>query len=165
MSLMPSDEYEQLVAGIISGICMGAGDLKWLSFGSGRTNRISGKSGYDHQIDVSLHVDRRLFMVECKRWSEPIGVQEILVLAARAIDIAARLEGLIVSSVIVSTKPATAGAQKLASHFGVALEVAKSAAEFGLRIGRNVAVGVADRASFSDSCEATIIPNGVEAPP
>lgn len=54
---------------------------------------------------------------------------------------------------------------KLASHFYVALEVTRSAVEFGLRIGRHVTVEVADRATFSDSCEATIIRNGVEVPP
>lgn len=165
MSPMSSDEYEQLVASIVGGICKGAGDLNALSLGSGRSNRITGASGYDHQIDVSLQDDKRLFIVECKCWSDPIGVQEILVLAARAIDIAALLKGSIVSKIIVSTQPATAGAQKLAGHFGVALEVARSSADFGLRIGRHVAVGVVDRATFSDRCEATVIRNGVEVPP
>lgn len=161
---MSSDQYEQLVAEIIVGICADSRGLKSLCLGSGRTNRISGKSGYDHQIDVSLHDDKRLFIVECKCWSDPIGVEEVLVLAARAVDIAAHMEGRNVFSIIVSTKPASAGAQKLASHFGVSLEVAKSASEFGLRIGRHVAIGVADSATASDYVEATVIRNGVEVP-
>lgn len=45
---------------------------------------------------------------------------------------------------MVSTIGATAGARKLASHFGVELHVAKSASEFGIKIGQRVRLGVYD---------------------
>lgn len=57
---MTPTEYEQLVEEIANGIIKSASDLQNLVVASGRKNRIIGASGYSHQIDVSLHEQRRL---------------------------------------------------------------------------------------------------------
>jgi hypothetical protein len=83
-------EYEKLVEEIAKGIIKSAPNLEHLVIGSGRKNKITGASGYSHQIDLSLHESGRLFLIECKRWARNIGVAEVLVLAGRRNDIAER---------------------------------------------------------------------------
>ena len=162
---MTPGQYEQLLAEIADGICRAAPDLQSLVLGSGRNNKIEGASGYGHQIDVSLQDPARLFIIECKYWTDRIGVQEVLVLCARTIDIAGRLKGCSITPILVSVKGASAGAVKLARHFGVTIEIAVSASEFGLRIGKFVTQAVTDRVVMSDHCEATVLRNNVEVPP
>jgi hypothetical protein len=154
-------EYEQLVAEIADGICQSASELQDLVIGSGHTNQIVGASGYPHQIDVSLQERGRLFIIECKRWKSRIGVAEVLVLAARASDIQSRFQEGSVTAVLVSMRGASAGAEQLARHFGVAVEIATSASEFGLRIGRFVHQAVADGLQMSDHCETSVMRKGV----
>lgn len=158
---MKPAEYEQLVADIANGIFTTAPELQGLVLGLGRSNQLLGASGYRHQIDVSLQEEKRVFLIECKHWNDRVGVAEVLVLAGRASDIQTQTPNCTVTAVLVSVKGASRGAQKLAQHFGIALEIAKSASEFGLRIGKFVHQAVSDGLGVSDHCEATIIRNGV----
>lgn len=159
---MKPAEYEQLVADIANDICRTAPELQGLVLGRGRNNKLLGASGYRHQIDVSLQEEKQVFLIECKHWNARVGVAEVLVMAGRARDIQAHTPNCTVTAVLVSVKGASRGAHKLAQHFGVEIEIAKSASEFGLRIGRFVHQAVSDDLSVSDHWEVTIIRNGVD---
>lgn len=162
MQKMHSHEYEKLVSSIVRDICNRTKDLQSLDIGSGRKNKISGASGYRHQIDISMQDSNRLFIVECKCWRRPIGVQEVLVLATRCIDISENVKEKTIHKIIVSNKPATAGANKLAEHFGVQLEIANSVSEFGLRIGKHVTSFVTEVAVVQDECIGKVVKSGAE---
>lgn len=153
---MTPSEYEQLVADIVAGICAGAPELDGFHVSSGRKNRLSGASGYKHQIDVSLIGQENVYLIECKRWETKIGVQEIMVLAARATDIARAQQDTTVHPILASKIGGTRGAITLAAYFGIQLEVVRSAGAFGFRIGKNVRAGVAEHLVFGDRVTATI---------
>ena len=155
---MTPDEYENVVAGIVSGICQSAPELGGLRLGSGRANRLPGASGYKHQIDVSLSGSENIYLVECKRWEHKIGVDEVMVLAARATDIIQANSGVTFQAILASTVGATRGAKTLANYFQIQLEIVRSAHEFGMRIGKNVRVGIAETLRLGDSLACTVIP-------
>lgn len=157
---MTPDEYENVVAAIVGGICHEASDLNDLALGFGRTNRLLGASGYKHQIDVSVSGSRNIYAIECKRWEAKIGVDEVMVLAARGSDILQANVGVAVHPILATRVGATRGAKVLAKHFGVSLEIVQSAQEFGLRIGRHVSVGVAASLSVSDEPFGVVTRNG-----
>jgi len=154
-------EYEKLVEEIAKGIIKSAPNLEHLVIGSGRKNKITGASGYSHQIDLSLHESGRLFLIECKRWARNIGVAEVLVLAGRRNDIAERFSSESVVPIMVSMRKASSGARKLAGHFGISLEIAISASKFGLRIGRYIHHGVQESMGISDDAGIEVTRKGV----
>ncbi|MGB6068460.1 MAG: hypothetical protein WBG50_26935 [Desulfomonilaceae bacterium] len=158
---MTPNEYESVVAKIAEGIRTSATDLGDLVIGLGRNNRIVGASAYRHQIDVSLSGNNRIFIIECKMWGRRAGVQEILVLASRSQDIRDQHPGTSVTAILVSTQGASRGASKIAQHFGIAIEITKSPANFGLRIGQSIHQGISIGVASSLSVEETVVRNGV----
>lgn len=154
---MTPSEYERVVADIVQGICAAAPELKGLTLGFGRNNRHAGASGYRHQIDVSLTGERHIYLIECKRWEAKIGVEEVMVLAARGTDIAQAHDNVTLHAVLASKVGATRGAITLAQHFRIQLETVRSAQEFGFRIGKNARVGVVDRLVITDYACAHIV--------
>jgi hypothetical protein len=64
-----------------------------LKTGYGHLNKIPGKSGFEHQIDVSIEYisqdgTHRLKLIECKNFSEyKIGLDTALTFFARMVDI------------------------------------------------------------------------------
>jgi hypothetical protein len=154
--LMTPVEYESVVSDIVAGICIGVPDLAGMKLGFGRANRLSGASGYKHQIDVSLSGPKEIYLIECKRWKSKIGVAEVMILAARGTDIAQSNDGIIVQAVLASTVGATKGAIKLAKYFRIQLEIVQSAQVFGLRIGKHISVGVADSFPIGDHVSVTV---------
>lgn len=153
---MTPAEYEVLLADIAQGIQQRQLDLSPLRLGSGRSNRVMGASGYKHQIDVSLQDLNRLFIIECKRWDKRIGVAELLILASRTTDIQKQHSSYTVTPILATTKGATFGACKLADHFNVAIEIVKSAHEFGLRLGSFIHQGVAEGMGLNDEVKCAI---------
>jgi hypothetical protein len=77
------------------------------------------RSGYDHQVDLSLEVDlagtRLLVIVECKALTRPVSVDDALEFASRIDDIGAH------KGIMVSSSGFTAGAVTLAESRGIAL--------------------------------------------
>lgn len=87
-----------------------------------RNRRYRGKaSGHEHQIDVSFEIDvadtNVLVLVECKRYSHPVGVDDVLEFASRLSDIGAH------KGILISTAKFQPGAIKVASARGIALIV------------------------------------------
>lgn len=149
---MSPEEYETLVSTIANNIQQCHSILFSLKLGAGRKNLIAGASGYKHQIDVSLQDAKRFFIIECKKWVKPIGVNEVLVLTARAADVQKLYPSLAITPILVSTKNITSGAQQLADYFRVAVEIVKSADEFGFRIDKIIHQGISEGMRFGDEC-------------
>ena len=82
---MTPAEYEDLVGEIAGKLARRLGDEAEVQ--KGRDNRIEGASGFAHQIDVSVQVGGGLHLMECKLWRKKVGVEPVLVLAARVTDI------------------------------------------------------------------------------
>lgn len=167
MSMQPTaslspDDFEQVVSGIVAGIRLSGSASHGYALGSGRSNRIEGASGYAHQIDVSLSAPSRVFLLECKRYNCRVGVEAVLVLAARASDILEKHQReerqCVVVPILVTTKGATRHALKLATHFGVRVEVVVSAAHYGLKLGHIAAVGLLSALHMTDRVEAEVAP-------
>jgi hypothetical protein len=115
-----STKYERLVKDLLEAKlmkdCPGS-DLKVY-----HNKKYTGKSGHEHQIDVSAELKvagvRILILVECKFYSHPVGIDDILEFAARIDDIAAH------KGVLVTTIGFQDGAEKIAKSKGIALIIA-----------------------------------------
>ena len=153
---MSPDEYEQLVSEIVNEICTHAPPLAGVSAKYGKANKIPGRSGYKHQIDVSLSTNKDLYLLECKRWKDAVGVAEVMVLAARMNDVADANREIRVHSILASTKRASRGARALAAHFGVQLEIVESPLQFGMQVGKFISVGLHISAVASDSIDVEV---------
>lgn len=113
-----SEKYERLVKHILES--KASDSLKNFEvFGS---RHYTGKSGHDHQIDVSVVFSlagvRVIVLVECKCYSRRVQVNDVLEFATRLEDIGGH------KGIIVSTVGFQEGAKKLAKSKGIALVVA-----------------------------------------
>ena len=153
---MSPDEYERITSAIVAGICEQAPALSAYHPTVGKKSKALGKSGYRHQIDVCLRTDSAIYLIECKRWKDSIGIEEVMVLAARANDVAAESRKP-VHAILATTIGASKNAVKIASVFQIKLEIVKSAREFGMQIGKYISVGLVSSAMATDNCEAEIV--------
>jgi len=156
-----SAEYEHLVSEICRTMCVTSPSINDLEVAWGAKNRLLGASGYKHQIDVSLEGHGRTFVFECKHWKRKIGLEEVLVLASRLADLQAARPESHISAAMVSLQQATRGAQQLARHFGITLDVGTSPSEYGLRIGNVVGQALSDGFSLGDRVIHEVRRNGV----
>ncbi len=127
---MNSDEYERRVGALISMIpdILAVSGLQPVAEPTwGRANRIMGKSGFEHQIDVScLCVDghcscQHLLLIECKKWASPITPGAVLAFAARKLDIQAANENRKVTAYLFTPNQPSSGGTLLAQYYGIAL--------------------------------------------
>jgi hypothetical protein len=131
---MMSSDYERLVRDLVEKLPHVSKALGDTLIAGGHQNKIMGASGFPHQIDVSLKTNRTLLLFECKYWADSVDVEPILVLTSRVADIRAANADLKVEAGVVSTKPATSGAQVIACYFGVQLDVVSTPREYALRV-------------------------------
>ena len=75
-------------------------------------------------------------------------------MAARLADIQSANPTKKVLASIASTKRVDTGAQVLANYFGVRLDTVLNEAEYAVRIGNAVAVGMVEQANLTDKCNA-----------
>ena len=99
---------------------------------------IPGGSGYTHQIDVSVRSKSRLLLIECKLLKGYAGVNSVLVLRSRIMDVREANPELEVLGSIVSTKRPTAGAWLLAKYYGIRLDTARDVGDYAISIGSEV---------------------------
>ena len=151
-------EYEVLVANLVRALTASVSRLAHVEIHAGSTNRLPGASGYSHQIDLSMHdqAQARLFIVEAKCWKEVVGVDALLTLASRQADIQAHHPELKVHASIVSTRPVSRGAAKLAKHFGIGTDTVASEAEFGLTFADQHFVSLVERVHVKDEVSAEL---------
>jgi hypothetical protein len=151
---MTGSEYESLVQDLIRKLKNDIPPLSNAIVNHGKKNSkslnlILGKSGYRHQIDVSLSTKDHLILIECKCLNRLIGVAEMLVLASRLADIR-ELEsegGREVSALIISKKGASGPAIRLSRHFvGVAEPniVEVSGTVYDLKLLNYTSIGLAE---------------------
>lgn len=149
-------EYESLVRALVD-VLQGHRDLQNYMLGSGNKNRIKGKSGYWHQIDLCLETDETLFILELKNYRQPIGVDAVLVIAARRLDIAAARPDMKVHASLVSTQRVTVGAKRLADHFEVEIDVVKDMMDYGLKFSARHFHGVFEKPRVCDEYSVRVI--------
>lgn len=152
-----SADYEYLVADIVRGLKQAAPSIRDSQIGQGATNRVPGKSGYKHQIDVSINFgDGRLHLIDCKLWQGAVGVSEVLVMRGRLDDIASCHQGR-VTGALVSKSGYSRNAEKLARFLCIDLEHVHSVEEYMLRVGRVVGGAVQSVVGVSDFADAEIV--------
>ncbi|MBM3236168.1 restriction endonuclease [Candidatus Poribacteria bacterium] len=78
-----------------------------------------GKSGHEHQIDVSAELKiagvKVLILIECKRYAHRVGIDDVMEVATRLDDIGAH------KGILVTTEGFQGGAVKMAKSKGIAL--------------------------------------------
>lgn len=131
---MTSTEYEQLVAGLAHKLISPPHRDPSSKVGFGTENKITGDSGFPHQIDVSVCNSQRILLFECKCWKRHVDPEAILTLAARVIDIRNANNGREVTGRIVTTLGVSNGAQQLADYFKLGMDVVSSMAEYSIKI-------------------------------
>lgn len=150
-------DYEALLCSMVKHLKSGASGLAQCTVNGGTKNRVTGASSFAHQIDVSVHNQTNLLLIECKHWQAPVDVEPVLVLAARIIDIRAGLYGTNVHGSIVSTKEPTKGAKVVAAHFGIRIDTVHSPDEYALRVFNHDFVGSSEAANATDSYSIDVI--------
>lgn len=153
-----SDDYEQFIAKLIGNVQ--ASHRKISNFEWGRTNTVRGKSGQDHQVDVSF-IDNdfprpTLVLIECKRRGKSIDLEHVKVVLATQLDILIECQkDLDVRAIIVSTNGERIGARRFAKHYGIILEVTEHSENYTFRYENIVQAGLSDRMGVSDNTEFT----------
>lgn len=143
------DDYELLVRELVA-VLREHRDMQNYECCSGNTNRIEGKSGFRHQIDLSLENHESLFLLELKNYHRPVSVDAVLVIAARRLDIAAARPDKKLHTSLISTKDVTGGANMLADHFEVEIDRVESMTSYGLTFAKRHFRGVSERMGASD---------------
>jgi excisionase family DNA binding protein len=141
--------YEELIGQIAQSAVETADGVVNLGIGVGGQNKITGVSGFDHQIDVSISNGVNLLLVECKYWGDNIHVGMALTFLGRIIDIRDGVHEKIIP-VIATNKGWQAGVEKIAGYYNIDLWLAKSASEFGIRYKNQILLGVNDTVTVSD---------------
>lgn len=155
-----SDDYEQFVAELIGNLQ--ASHRNICDIGFGKTNNVLGKSGQEHQIDVSF-VDRdfarpTLILVECKRYANarPINLEHVKVVLATQLDILVKVqEYLDVVAIIISTNGERKGVRRFAEHYGITLDVTEHRDNYSFRYEKLVQAGLSEAMQCSDFVTTT----------
>ncbi len=141
---MNAAEYERVVSDIVTALVETVDGLPPEHIASGRRNHLKGVSGHSHQIDVSFRAGSDLHLVECKCWSKRIKVDAVLTLIARVYDVQAANPSVRVRGALATTKGLHRGADKIASHFGIVLQLIQSTNEFAVRYKDHVHLGLTE---------------------
>jgi hypothetical protein len=161
---MNSAEYEKTVSDLVAALVRSVDGLPPEHIRSRKINRITGASGYAHQIDVSIQARTELHVIECKCWKRRVTGESVLTLLGRIHDIQAANPSLTVRGALATTKGFQRGAEKVASHYGILLQFVQSPSEFALRYKDRVHLGVADQATCTDSVFVEVCPAPPEDP-
>ena len=152
---MNSAAYEELVASIAKHVFEAVDELDETDIGYGSKNRISGASGYHHQIDVSVPGISDLYLIECKCWAKPIPVEAVLAFFGRIQDINSS-EHRVVHGTVATTVGFQPGAEKVAKHFGIHLVKIKSEFSFALYFKGSIWNGLTGAESPAQGGQVTV---------
>jgi hypothetical protein len=148
MKGMSASEYERLVNSVATQLSSSTG---FEADKPGMLNKIQGKSGIRHQIDVSLRAKTKgvLWLIECKYWKTKVDLITALAFHARLMDIERITQENVIGSLITTvgfTKPA----HKYATAYGFDSGWVKNEAEFVMRfkVGNVNYLGIGDRVSL-----------------
>lgn len=149
--------YERFVQLLINDLC-GSGTNKSVRGGGG--NHVRGASGHRHQIDVSIHSDSEIVLIECKHIGKNLEPQHVLTHAARLLDIRAGHPGHRVSASVVSIKSGSIGAKRIGDYFGVQVDYALNLEDYCITLKDRHHIGVISVANATDSAEADVMRRG-----
>jgi hypothetical protein len=127
---MDSHEYEQYVKGLVKKLSTKG------SIASGLKNKWKGKSGFKHQIDVSVELPEIVHLIECKYWKCNISPEALLAFSSRVYDIRKACNKSVYGAMVTNLNY-TNGVQKLAKFFGIHLDCATKNG-FLLHVGNNI---------------------------
>jgi len=135
-----SEEFEKLTKRISKEICKIASNLHAGNIAQGSTNKIEGKSGYKHQIDVSIKTNNQIILIECKKYKNKVGLSDMLILIARVDDIRRKYPDFKVTGVFFTTEGYTKNALTLARAYKIEWNKAKTIKNFAIHIAGNVLI-------------------------
>lgn len=162
--MRPGLAYEELVSTLLDGLRRGT-PLHGYTQHAGARNRIIGASGYAHQIDVSVCNSTNMYLFEAKCLHRPIGVNGLLVMAARKADIAEAFPNINIHASMLSTKQATKNVPALAKYFSINVDIIENLYNYGVSFSNTHFIGFRETAIASSSMDAEVIPkNGKEQP-
>ena len=160
-----ADDYEAFLASIISGVSESERNI--VDRGYGRNNRLKGKSGQSHQIDISF-IDRsfeeeKLVLIECKRHKNSISVDVPKILTYNATDIGNNPDYPdSVLKIIVSISGFQAGTRRIAEYEGIRLHTVNHGPPFGFDYENIIFAGVENNISVSEVVTVEIEPPSEE---
>lgn len=156
--------YEEFIRSLIENVKEAGRDIRDLNHGG--KNRIVGKSGQAHQIDVSFadhsFQNPKLVLISCKDLSsrsvEPVDVKEW---KFNMDDIAEAVRDtgippIEVLGMIVTTKGFAKGANLLATWCGINMEIVAHGSEYVFRYQDFVQMSLVDGGIFGDECEIEV---------
>jgi len=157
-----SDDYEEFIASLLSGIEKSERDI--MSLKSGRCNTLKGKSGQSHQIDVSF-IDRSckdltMVLIECKRYKAGrVSVDVPKILKYNADDITSNPDYPDKAiMIIVSTTEFQKGARRIADYEAIRLHTVGHGPPFGFDYENILFAGVADQCTVNECTNIIIGP-------
>lgn len=150
-------DYEEIVAELARRLATDAPGLPGAQISHGGSNRIVGKSGYPHQIDVSIRAGDRILLIECKQWKHAVDPEAVLAFSGRVADIREANTNIEVTGRLVTTVGLSKGASALAEHHDIGIDTVRSPSEYALRVWNMVGVGLTDRIVFGDSFSAVVV--------
>lgn len=150
-----ADDYEAFLDSIFSGVSESERNIANLS--SGRSNKLKGRSGQPHQVDVSF-IDRSfeeetLVLIECKRYeSKKVSVDVPKILAYNAKDITNNPDYPDrVVMIIVSTSGFQGGTQRIAEYEEIRLHNVNHGPPFAFDYENIIFAGVIDQVSIGEA--------------
>ena len=136
-----STEYENLVAEISNGIMDRASNIINFELRSGKSCHVNGASGHEHQIDIEIKINKKLYLIECKCWDKKVPVDQMLVFFGRVRDIRNSVAEEVIP-IFVTAKGCQPGAELIAKKYNIDMHVVKNANEFALGIAGNLTIGL-----------------------
>ena len=140
MTQSESEKFENLTKKIAKEISKSAKNLGDARITQGSKNKIEGKSGYKHQIDVSITTNGQLALIECKKYKDKVSLRDMLTLIARVDDIKKKYSKFKVIGVFFTTQGYTRNALTLANAYKIECNIAKTIKNFAIHIAGNVLI-------------------------
>jgi len=156
-----ADDYEAFIASILSGIKESERIVDEVCFG--RRNKIKGKSGQPHQIDVSF-IDRSfkkptLVLIECKLRTKKVSVDVPKILKYNATDISRNPDyPNHTKMIIVSSSGFQEGTKRVASFEQIYLHTVEHGPPFGFNYENIMFTGVCEQIRVSDQPRVVVCP-------
>lgn len=159
-------EYEAFIEELVKGIKDEANKnevIKIEKIGFGRKNKLEGKSGINHQIDVSF-VDNsnlvpKLIILECKNFNSRNKIQlgHVKILKATIDDIAASGNNPgNVQGILISTSCVQSGAAIYAEYYKISLQIVSDGPNWNFQYGKILQFGLAMEAESAKVCGIAI---------
>lgn len=163
-----SDSYEELVHLLINKIRDAGRDIRELKYG--RKNVLLGKSGQEHQIDVSFWDHSftlpKLVLIECKQSKEAYErnteIDVVRIALAKKFDIILSLPDSSdgwnqIHFIIASTQRFSSGAQRFSKFYGIQLETVSRGPEYRFQYDNCTLRGILESAQGTERVRARVV--------